>query len=44
MEGDKNEAGDDDDVIIGSTGGSELKRNCTQEEENAWKEFWKDYK
>lgn len=39
MEGDKNEAGDDDDVIIGSTGGSELKRNCTQEEENAWKEF-----
>ena len=43
MEGDKNEDGDDDDVIIGSTGGSELKRNCTQSEENAWKEFWKDY-
>lgn len=32
----------DDKKLIANTGGSELKRNPTESEENAWKAYWED--
>lgn len=32
----------DDSKLIANTGGSELKRNPTESEENSWKAFWED--
>lgn len=37
---DKKDAAVEPTRIFASTGGSELKRNCLESEENAWKEWW----